>query len=116
VRIREYLLTEARKKFPEFSDLGLKASTYNVRPVDMVRAETIGAMTDLMSMFTKKKVSPISGDKFKIGIKSGNIVVIWTPKGKSMMRTRIESNPGYFDDVLNVFKEAYKNYFERISK
>jgi len=80
----------------------------------MVRAETIGAMTDLMSMFKTKGVAPMPGNRFKIGIKNGNIVVIWPAKGKSMIRTRTETDPEYMNNVINVFKEAYKNYFERV--
>jgi hypothetical protein len=114
--LNESAISEARKKFPDFSDLGIKASDYNITPNDIPRAETIGGMNDLMTMFTKKKVAPVAGNRFKLGIKNGNLAIIWPAKGKMMMRVRGEKDPGYMDDVINVFKEAYKIYFQKTLK
>jgi hypothetical protein len=115
MKIRQYLL-EDKVKIPNDFDLNIKISNFNISPMDLPRAETIGSINYLMKEFEKKKVAPIPGHTYKLGIKGDKLVLILTPKGKSMMKTREKNNPGYMNNVIKVFKQAYKNYFTKIKK
>jgi hypothetical protein len=109
--ISDYL---SEAKFPDFTGLGLKASKYGVTKQDLARAESIGAMSYLMKEFKSQNITAIPGDRFKLDIVNDEIGIKWIPKGKSMMRTRIENN--HMNDVVNVFKKAYENYFEKLKR
>lgn len=102
----EAKIPTAKFKVPDSEPLGIKGLEGN----DLARAETIGGMTNVMTEFTSQKVTPIPGNRWKLSIKNGELHVVWPPKGKSMIRTRMESNPKYYEDVVTVFKAAYKKY------
>jgi len=111
MNLRQFL-TEAKFKVPDSEPLGVKGLEQN----DLARAESIGGMTSVMTEFTNQKVSPMPGNRWKLGIKNGELYVIWPPKGKLMLRVRMETNPDYYKSVLSVFKAAYKNYVEKLKK
>ncbi len=115
-RIEKYL-NEKKIKIPDYSELGLKASKFDVTQTDMARATTVGAMTYLMPEFTKRNVAPLAGtNKFDLVMVRDNINIKWSPAGKRTLKVRMEQDPSYFNDVLKVFKMAYKNYFKNLKK
>ncbi len=110
-------LNERKSKIPDYSELGLKASKFDVSNRDMGRASTIGVISYLMPTFEKMNIAPLPGaNKFDILVMGDEIVVKWTTAGKKTLRVRSESDPSYFNDVLKVFKVAFKNYFTKLKK
>jgi hypothetical protein len=111
MKFKDYL-NEAKIKIRDNEPLGIKG----FEPGDLARAETIGGMTVLMDTFKEKGVAAMPGNRFKLGIINGELHVIWPPKGKLMLRVRDESNPGYYEKAVDVFKTAYKKYAKKIGK
>lgn len=102
------------KKLSDWTGLGLKASKYSVKPVNMATATVIGGMQYLMEEFRKADVGCLIMGDYDLDIRNGEIGVTWTAHGKKVMRIRCKKNPGYFEDVVKVFKKAYLKYFTNL--
>ncbi len=109
MKFKQYI-NEAKTKIPDSSPLGVKVPN----DFSLARAETIGGMNHVMPVFKEKNVASIPGNRWGLSIKNGELHVVWKPKGKSMLRTRMKSDPNYIQDSISVFKEAYKRYVSKL--
>ena len=111
--MRYIILSE---KFPDFIGLGLKAAKFNVDRRHMDRATIIGAMTYLIPAFQKAGIQPLTQGTFDIFIMKDEIGIKWTAKGKKVMKIRMKKNPKYMEEIIPVFKTAYKKYFMNLKR